>query len=62
MPVSVAFLLLASLVPVALLFGVVVLGICRASAEADRRNALVRARARADERRGYPHRWGPPQY
>jgi hypothetical protein len=62
MLVSVAVLVFASLVPVALLLGVVMLGICRASAEADRRNALVRARASADERRGRPPRWGPPQY
>lgn len=62
MLVSVAFLLLASLIPLALVLGVVMLALCRASAEADRRNALVRARARADERRGYPPRWGPPQY
>jgi hypothetical protein len=62
MPVSVGFLLLASLIPMALLCGVVMLALCRASADADRRNALVRARSRADERRGYPPRWGPQQY
>jgi len=62
MLVSVAVLLFVSLIPVALLLGVVMLGICSASAEADRRNALVRARASADERRGYPPRGGPPQY
>ena len=62
MLVSVAVLVFASLVPLALLLGVAMLGICRASAEADRRNALVRARASEDERRGNPPRWGPPQY
>jgi hypothetical protein len=62
MPVSVAVLLFASLVPVAMLLGAAMLGICRASAEADRRNALVRARASEDERRGYPPRGGPTQY
>jgi hypothetical protein len=62
MPVSIGVLLLASLIPVALLLAAVMLGVCRASAEADRRNALVRAKASADERRGYPPRWGPPQY
>jgi hypothetical protein len=62
MPVSISVLLLASLIPVALLLAAAMLGICRASAEADRRNALVRAKASADERRGYPPRWGPPQY
>jgi len=62
MLVSVVVVLSASLVSLALLLGLVMLGICRASAEADRRNALVRARASADERRGYPPRWGPAQY
>lgn len=62
MLVSVAVLLCVSLLPLAILLGVVILGICRASAEADRRNALLRAQASADERRGYPPRWGPPQY
>jgi len=62
MLVSVAVLLAAGLVPVALLLGAVMLGICRASAEADRRNALLRARADADERRGHPPRGGAPEY
>lgn len=62
MLVSVVVLLSVGLISLGLLLGVAMLGICRASAEADRRNALVRARASADERRGYPPRWGPTQY
>ncbi len=62
MPVLVPLVIVAVLVPLVVLATLVLFGLCRASAEAERRNRMALARVRADRRRPYPSREGPPQY